>query len=81
MRKYTLLALATGLLTLAPISRGNETFYKSLGGKSAITAVGIKSRPGPTPCVLFPQARRAVWTTDPRPARRFLGASFFLTKL
>ncbi len=41
MRKYTLLALATGLLMLAPLSQAtsNDTLYRSLGGKKAITAV------------------------------------------
>ncbi len=41
MRKYTLLALATGLLALAPLSlaTGDDTLYKSLGGKKAIVAV------------------------------------------
>ena len=41
MRKYTLLALATGLLALTPLSQaaGNDALYKSLGGKKAIVAV------------------------------------------
>src|SRR5579863_7251604 len=41
MRKYTLLVLAAGLLTIAPISpaASGDTLYKSLGGKKAITAV------------------------------------------
>lgn len=41
MRKYTLLALFTGLLALTPLSRAssNDTLYKSLGGKKAIVAV------------------------------------------
>ena len=41
MRKYTLLALAAGLLWLTPLSQaaGNDTLYKSLGGKKAIVAV------------------------------------------
>ncbi len=39
MRKYTLLVLAAGLLTIAPLSQADDTLYKSLGGKSAITAV------------------------------------------
>jgi hemoglobin len=41
MRKYTLLALATGVLMLAPLSQAaaNDSLYKSLGGKKAITAV------------------------------------------
>jgi hemoglobin len=41
MRKYTLPALLAGLLTLAPLSQaaGNDTLYKSLGGKKAIVAV------------------------------------------
>jgi len=41
MRKYTLLALLTGLLAIAPLSEasGNDALYKSLGGKKAITAV------------------------------------------
>lgn len=39
MRKYTLLALLTGLLAIAPMSRADDTLYKSLGGKKAITAV------------------------------------------
>jgi hemoglobin len=41
MRKYTLLALAVGLLALAPLSQatGKDTLYKSLGGKKAIVAV------------------------------------------
>ena len=41
MRKYTLLALAPGLLALAPLSlaTGDDTLYKSLGGKKAIVAV------------------------------------------
>jgi hemoglobin len=39
MRKYTLLALLTGWLALAPLSRADDTLYKSLGGKKAIVAV------------------------------------------
>jgi hemoglobin len=41
MRKYTLLALLAGLLALTPLSQaaGNDTLYKSLGGKKAIVAV------------------------------------------
>src|SRR5580658_9349811 len=43
MRKYTLLALLTGWLALAPMSgaktANDEALYKSLGGKKAITAV------------------------------------------
>src|SRR5580658_2663369 len=39
MRKYTLLALLTGLLAIAPLSRADDALYKSLGGKKAITAV------------------------------------------
>jgi hemoglobin len=41
MRKYTLLAFAACLLALTPLSQaaGNDTLYKSLGGKKAITAV------------------------------------------
>ena len=39
MRKYTLLALLTGLLAIAPTSRADDALYKSLGGKKAITAV------------------------------------------
>jgi hemoglobin len=39
MRKYTLLALLTGLLAFAPLSRADDALYKSLGGKKAITAV------------------------------------------
>jgi len=41
MRKYTLLALTASLLALAPPSQAiaNDTLYKSLGGKKAITAV------------------------------------------
>ncbi len=39
MRKYTLLALAAGLLAIAPILRADDALYKSLGGKKAITAV------------------------------------------
>ena len=38
MRKYTL-ALLTGLLAIAPLSRADDALYKSLGGKKAITAV------------------------------------------
>ena len=41
MRKFTLMALAAGLLTLAPLSpaSSNDALYKSLGGKKAIVAV------------------------------------------
>jgi hemoglobin len=39
MRKYAVLTLLTGLLAIAPLSRADETLYKSLGGKKAITAV------------------------------------------
>lgn len=41
MRKFTLLALAAGFLALAPLSHasGNDSLYKSLGGKKAIVAV------------------------------------------
>jgi len=41
MRKYTLTALFTGLLALAPLSQAssNDTLYRSLGGKKAIVAV------------------------------------------
>ena len=41
MRKHTLLSLLAGLLTLTPLSlaAGNDTLYKSLGGKKAIVAV------------------------------------------
>ena len=41
MRKYTLPALLAGLIALTPLSRaaGNDTLYKSLGGKKAIVAV------------------------------------------
>jgi hemoglobin len=41
MRKHTLLPLLAGLLTLTPLSlaAGNDTLYKSLGGKKAIVAV------------------------------------------
>jgi len=40
MRKYTLLALASSLLALAPLSQAaNDALYKSLGGKKAIVAV------------------------------------------
>lgn len=41
MRKFTLMALAAGLLTLAPLSEAstNDALYKSLGGKKAIVAV------------------------------------------
>jgi hemoglobin len=39
MRKYTLLALLTGLLAIAPMSQADDALYKSLGGKKAITAV------------------------------------------
>jgi hemoglobin len=41
MRKFTLMALAAGLLALAPVSQayGNDALYKSLGGKKAIVAV------------------------------------------
>ena len=39
MRKYTLLALLTGVLAIAPMSWADDALYKSLGGKKAITAV------------------------------------------
>jgi hemoglobin len=39
MRKYTLLALLTGVLAIAPMSRADDALYKSLGGKKAIVAV------------------------------------------
>jgi len=39
MRKYTLLALAAGLLAIAPMSRADDALFKSLGGKKAIVAV------------------------------------------
>ncbi len=39
MRKYTLLALLTGVLAIAPLSRADDALYKSLGGKKAIVAV------------------------------------------
>lgn len=39
MRKYTLLTVLAGLLAIAPLSRADDTLYKSLGGKKAITAV------------------------------------------
>jgi hemoglobin len=39
MRKYTTLALFTGLIALAPMMRADDALYKSLGGKKAITAV------------------------------------------
>ena len=39
MRKYTLLALLTGVLAIAPMSFADDALYKSLGGKKAITAV------------------------------------------
>jgi len=39
MRRTTLLALLAGLITLAPLSQADDTLYKSLGGKKAITAV------------------------------------------
>ena len=39
MRKHTLLAAFTCLLAIAPMSRADDTLYKSLGGKKAITAV------------------------------------------
>lgn len=41
MRKFTLMALAAGLLTLAPLSEAstNDALYQSLGGKKAIVAV------------------------------------------
>jgi hemoglobin len=39
MRKYAVLTLLTGLLAIAPLSRADETLFKSLGGKKAITAV------------------------------------------
>ena len=39
MRKYAALALLTGLIALAPMSGADQTLYKNLGGKKAITAV------------------------------------------
>jgi hemoglobin len=41
MRKFTLMALATSFLALAPLSQAssNDALYKSLGGKKAIVAV------------------------------------------
>ena len=39
MRKYTLLALLTGVLAFAPMSFADDALYKSLGGKKAIVAV------------------------------------------
>ncbi len=39
MRKYTLLALLTGVLAIAPLSRADDALYKGLGGKKGITAV------------------------------------------
>jgi hemoglobin len=39
MRKYAALALLTGLMALAPMSGADQTLYKNLGGKKAITAV------------------------------------------
>lgn len=39
MRKYAALALLAGLIALAPMSGADQTLYKSLGGKKAITAV------------------------------------------
>lgn len=39
MRKYTLLALLIGVLSVAPMVRADDALYKSLGGKKAITAV------------------------------------------
>lgn len=39
MRKYTLLALLTGVLSVAPMVRADDALYKSLGGKKAIMAV------------------------------------------
>jgi hemoglobin len=39
MRKYTLPAFLAGLLAFAPMSRADDTLYKSLGGKKAIVAV------------------------------------------
>jgi hemoglobin len=39
MRKFILLASLSGLFALAPLSRADDTLYKSLGGKKAITAV------------------------------------------
>jgi hemoglobin len=39
MRKYAALALLAGLITLAPMSGADQTLYKNLGGKKAITAV------------------------------------------
>lgn len=39
MRKYALLALLTGLLAIAPLSRADDALYKGLGGKKAIAAV------------------------------------------
>jgi hemoglobin len=39
MRKNTLLTVLAGLLAIAPLSQADDTLYKSLGGKKAITAV------------------------------------------
>jgi hemoglobin len=39
MRKYTLLALLTGVLAIAPLSRADDALYKGLGQKKGITAV------------------------------------------
>ena len=39
MRKYTLLALLTGVLAIAPLSRADDALYKGLGGKKGITGV------------------------------------------
>ena len=39
MRKYAPLALLAGLIALAPMSGADQTLYKNLGGKKAITAV------------------------------------------
>jgi hemoglobin len=39
MRKYTVLALLTGVLAIAPLSRADDALYKGLGQKKGITAV------------------------------------------
>lgn len=39
MRKYFSLMMLTGLFVLAPLSRADDTLYKSLGGKKALVAV------------------------------------------
>lgn len=39
MRKYTLLALLTGILAIAPLSQADDSLYKGLGQKKGITAV------------------------------------------